>query len=637
MFGLSGLFLFVFLTVSSCSSPHPHRLGELRSLRDPSTITVTVVLSLRDLEGAEKMLQDVNTPGSDRFGKFLTPTQFYKLFGPLDGDVKKVKRYLTSNGLSVKQVTPLTIAVTGPSADIEAVFGVLLYVYEMRESDASEAYTYFAPSSPVSLPADVAPLVSSVVGLNTKRVVHQKPLVLENTTVSSSRKSRDAKERSGEEEGEEYLYNPVGEWTVTDFAHYYNVQPLYEEGIKGQGQTIGFISFAPPTLSEVFAYWTDVGITYDPNRVTVTQVNGGAGPSTPFDVLTSNAALEQAGGVAPLAKLILYETFKDEAGVLNAFAQAIDDNIVQSLATAWGEWEVDANGEVGQTLSPFVVSMHTLFVQAGLQGQSLFAASGDVGAYYINGFWGCYGPYLPAGTACSLTLSVAYPASDSAITAVGGTTLAFGMRTTNVFVSVPHERVWGWDYLTSACSANSNLDPLGCFNFLFGSGGGVSVIFPRPSYQEGVHTMEKSEANQYFESNIYGNHFLPGNFTGRNVPDISFNADSNTGYIVYWTFNGQSVYPRLGGTVVSTAQYSAVAALLGQYTQKKRSGLLNYPIYNLLRTEKAYDSHNAPLNRIAFGNNWFYHGTPGYNRGAGVGTMNVANFAAYLKNYFESS
>jgi subtilase family serine protease len=51
---------------------------------------------------------------------------------------------------------------------------------------------------------------------------------------------------------------------------------------------------------------------------------------------------------------------------------------------------------------------------AALQGQSMFAAAGDSGAFDLSG-------ELPSGF--NLPLSVDYPAADTAITAAGGTTL----------------------------------------------------------------------------------------------------------------------------------------------------------------------------------------------------------------------
>ena len=70
-------------------------------------------------------------------------------------------------------------------------------------------------------------------------------------------------------------------------------------------------------------------------------------------------------------------------------------------------------------------------------------------------------------------------------------------------------------------------------------------------------------------------------------------------------------------------------ALLGQ-GQERRLGLLNNELYGLAAHGQAYHGENAPLNAIAHGDNWFYHGSNGYNPAAGLGTMDVANFYAAL-------
>jgi hypothetical protein len=50
-------------------------------------------------------------------------------------------------------------------------------------------------------------------------------------------------------------------------------------------------------------------------------------------------------------------------------------------------------------------------------------------------------------------------------------------------------------------------------------------------------------------------------------------------------------------------------------------------------TGQAY-SGEAPLHAIAYGDNWFYYGSNGYNLGAGLGTLDVADFAAVLRRQF---
>jgi kumamolisin len=63
----------------------------------------------------------------------------------------------------------------------------------------------------------------------------------------------------------------------------------------------------------------------------------------------------------------------------------------------------------------------------------------------------------------------------------------------------------------------------------------------------------------------------------------------------------------------------------------QRLGLLNYPLYNMLRFGSAYDGSKAPLRDITSGDNWFYHGKPGYDQATGVGVPNVANLLEALE------
>jgi subtilase family serine protease len=122
---------------------------------------------------------------------------------------------------------------------------------------------------------------------------------------------------------------------------------------------------------------------------------------------------------------------------------------------------------------------------------------------------------------------------------------------------------------------------------------------------------------------------LPGNFPGRNLPDVSFNADPYTGYVVYYTssVSGFGVEPGWGGTSFVAPQLNGVTALLGEDLHGHRIGLLNFPLYFLAITGQAYSGSNPPLNVIEYGDNWFYQARDGYSPAAGLGTLNVANFA----------
>jgi subtilase family serine protease len=217
---------------------------------------------------------------------------------------------------------------------------------------------------------------------------------------------------------------------------------------------------------------------------------------------------------------------------------------------------------------------------------------------------------------CSLTLSGDSPASDPAITAAGGTTLpgvqAFCLdaNCTQLYqVNISSERVWGWDYLDGLCASFGVPDPVACGIFPVGSGGGISILFARPDYQETMPGLRHSEHSQTYVINGKPIFSLPGNYVGRNVPDISFNADPQTGYQVYYTSNhfGFGILAFGGGTSFVAPQLNGVAALLGQAVDG-RIGLLNYPLYDLAHASKGYKGSQPSLRAISDGANWVYYG-----------------------------
>ncbi len=428
------------------------------------------------------------------------------------------------------------------------------------------------------------------------------------------------------------------------------MQPLYKKGVTGKGRTIGILTLAAFTPGDAFDYWNALGLSVAKDRIKIVNIDGG--PGAPSDESGSDETaldVEQSGGIAPEAKIIVYQAPNTNQGFVDLFAKAIDANQADSLSTSWGDWEwlYDyQNSPVTDPLRGRTVGLtraiHELLLRAAIQGQSTFAAAGDGGAYDANDSFGCLPPYSPTNpNSCTLALSVDYPASDSLITAAGGTTLpglqeyCVDTACTNIYkINVPHERVWGWDYLDGLCKALGYPNPIACQTFPGGGGGGVSIMFREPWYQFGVRGTQLSQPGQDFvgEGISYA---LPPFYPGRNVPDVSFNADPETGYIIYYTsdVNGFIVETYTGGTSFVGPQLNGVTALLGQYING-RVGLLNPLLYGLEMTGRAYSGAAAPLRAIKYGDNWFYRGNDGYNLGAGLGTMDVANFAELLRSYY---
>jgi kumamolisin len=625
----------------SADTPKPADRGLLRELAGGSEITVTVALRLRDPEGAEALLRAVATPGDPQFHKFITPTQFLAKFGPAEADAGKVTAVLQRYGLHIERTSSLTLHATGTPANLEKAFGVSLHLYDVAAKGAAPAYSFHAPIGTPAVPGDAAGLVSAVAGLDSKprfRPLNQRALEALRG------------EQIREPNGSTALPDPYGYLTVKDFAQYYDVQPLYKS-VSGSGRTIGIVTLANFTPSDALTYWNVVGLTVDPGRITIVNVDGG--PGAPSDASGSDETtldVEQSGGLAPGAKIIVYMAPNTNQGFLDAFAAAVDANTADSLSTSWGEWEWFENLEnapvtdpsTGKTVS-FLQAAHELFVQAGNLGQSLFAAAGDSGAYDVSGEAPGY----------STPLSVDYPASDPAITAAGGTTLpaklAFEIpgKTKPFVVDIPEERVWGWDYLENFCKA---LGKTNCANdfpgglYPVGGGGGVSVLWSisLASYQTGVRGIKTSQPGQAFvdETTKQILYELPARYAGRNVPDVSANADPITGYILGYTPSDANAdfpgfgcttgqycsIPGYGGTSFVAPQLNGVTALLGQ-NANGRLGLLNIPLYQLLLSKLDTTKAGSPLHPITEGDNWFYKGANGYSPAAGVGVIDAAKLA----------
>ena len=160
----------------------------------------------------------------------------------------------------------------------------------------------------------------------------------------------------------------------------------------------------------------------------------------------------------------------------------------------------------------------------------------------------------------------------------------------------------------------------------------MSVIFGKPLYQLFLAGTQRSQPNQSWIVDGKLVYHLPAYYPGRNVPDISLNADPDTGYVVYYTsdVSGFGIGTFIGGTSFVAPQLNGVTALLGQDLHS-RLGLLNAPLYFFALTGQAYHGPNAPLNVISTGDNWFYYGRNGYSPAAGLGTLNVANLAQALR------
>jgi subtilase family serine protease len=631
----------------SAETPRAVDLGAMTAQRGGAVpMSITVALSLRNLSEAEELMRAVATPGNPQYRQFLTSDEFVARFAPTNAEVASAISGLARYGLVAQRATATTLRVTGTPAAMERAFGVSLHTYSVAAHGNAPAYTYHAPLSHITVPSELAGHVSGVFGLDTRPALHPLHVTAPPVLTKARATSPSAPAAPG-------LTNPFGFLTVQDFVQQYNVQPLYNRGVTGKGRTLAIMTFANFTPSDAFFYWeTVLGLTVDPGRISIVNVDGGSGPPSDFSGSDETTLdVEQSGGIAPGADIIVYEAPNTNQGTVDIYAAAIEANQAQSISISWGFWEWYQNLENSPVTDPITgktvgitQANHELLVRSAIQGQSNFSAAGDSGAYDVDRDFGdCYPSF------CSLPLTVDYPASDTANTAAGGTTLP-GLQeycqnaacTPPYYdINIPSESVWGWDYLTGLCATVYGATPIQCGIFPGGTGGGVSIMFPIPFYQWFIPGVQRSQPGQ--EWSLFGTlvYTLPSYYPGRNVPDVSFNADPETGYIIPYTSCDTSTPPNCtfeilaftGGTSFVAPQLNGVTALLGQ-SAHSRLGLLNFPLYFFALTGQAYHGPRAPLNVISNGDNWFYQGRNGYAPAAGLGTINVANLDRKLSDPF---
>lgn len=649
---LAGLMVLGAAQAANAVPPEPAAidLGAAASTAEGSHVSFTVVLKLRNAGAAEAMLQSLYTPGNPQFRKFLSSAEFKTRFAPSAETVARVAQHFRAAGFAVKQTTATHLVVTGSATQVEAEFGVPMHEYELTATADRPTVWFHAPLGAPQLSTAIVDAVRAVVGLDS-RPRYRSHLVRAAQGPLSNVQFMTAPQSSG-------TTNAPGYLTVSDFAQYYDVKPLYQSGLTGSGTTIGIVTLASFTPSDAYAYWNQIGLSVAPNRITEIPVDGGAGGQYASGYQETTLDVEQAGGLAPYANIDVYEAPNSDQGFVDAFAAAIDANQADTLSVSWGAWEVlyspPNDGSVvdpvtgGNTSVP--QALNDLFLQAALQGQSVFAAAGDSGAYDAARWFPPPSYPPPAG---SVVLSVDAPASLRWITAVGGTTLPLQFQYTSngqtQTMTVPTERAWGWDYWVPVCSAYG-YDPLSCPSpwgsgiYPIGGGGGVSSLVPRPIYQQGIAGIQNTASGQtlldYTATPPALFATLPAGYQGRNVPDISLNSDPYTGYItvISYLVNGTSTLSTetgWGGTSFAAPQFNGVTALFDQALHG-RVGLLNFVLYRLARGGSGYQGSKAPLRDITAGDNWGYSAHAGYDQASGLGVPDFANLLNALEREVEN-
>ena len=500
-------------------------------------IDLSIGLQMRNQQELAGLLTALYDPRSSQYHHFLTPQQFVAEFGPTAAQQQQVVDYLRGAGITVNKVSSngLLINAHATVAQAESAFQVQINNYKIG------ARQFYANSSTPSIPSPVAPLILSVGGLDNS--VQLRPL----------------KHRA---------LQPLAGYKQADLVGAYDMAPLHQAGILGNNQTVAVFELDGYQQSDINQFLSQNNLG---QPSITTQLVDGANGSAGAGAIEVELDIDVVAEIAPKAAQIVYEGPNTTQGVNDTYNQIVTDNKAQITTISWGECESQSGAAELQTLDG-------IFKQGATQGISLFAASGDSGAYDCN----------------DTNLAVDSPASDPYITGVGGTNL---QETNGTYGS---ESVWS-DPTNTQRSANGA-----------GGGGGLSSTFDLPSWQ-----VAPGVSNQYSNGK-------------REVPDVSADADPKTGYAVYCTVSASGCPSTgdivVGGTSAAAPLWAGSTALINEYLQqqgKSRLGFANPTLYKLANEKQA----NPPFHDVTSGDNLYYPATAGYDLASGLGTPDVYNIA----------
>lgn len=562
------------ITSTSAKSVGPH---------DPKgVLTVGVVLQLSDSTGQQNLLKSLYRTNSPSYHGWLTPQQFNARFAPTPATIAATKSFLTSAGLQlVTSSSPTLLLAQGTTSQVGTTFHTSILDYVL--SNGSKVY---ANNQEISVPTTLAGNIVTVLGLSNIRMSapHKQP--------ARSHSVR-------------YGAGPQGSGLVpSQITGIYDIDQVHKQfGDQGQGETIALFEQTAYLEGDIRHYTNTFGLP-SPHLVNIPVLGGTTDHS---GVVEAELDIDLALAAAPKVKQVLvYETGMTDLDTVATYQQIASDNLADTISTSWG-------GCAEYYLKSHVTQAENqIFFQMAVQGQSMFSATGDFGA-----FGACDNLKLPLGQ----TLQIADPNDTPYITAVGGTsfetpngTILFdpGNKLHPSYPGVKDEKVWiTYPCTTKACNGG-------------GSSGGVSRIWAEGDYAFDVNgnPLPGVAEQGYSQTGAYCGQ-QPGILCREN-PDVSLDADPNTGYAIYCTDTGGGCtaphwFP-VGGTSCASPIWAGIAALYDTH-HHGRQGLFNYIVFQ-------YDSaagYASQFHDITGYNNGFYPTSKGYDMATGIGTPDVFN------------
>jgi pseudomonalisin len=496
-----------------------------------------------------------HNPESPYYHRWLTPEQYGERFGVSDSDAAQIVAWLQGHGMEVEELTAghRSIIFSGTAAQVQAAFHTPIHIYKIGDE------VHHANARDPEIPAALLQVVAGVVSLHD---FHSEPM-------HSQVRKPSTNFTSG---GANYL-------APADFATIYDLSPLYQQSINGNGQAVAIVARSNINIADARQFRTFFGLPANDPQIIVNGTDPGILSSN--EETEADLDVEWSGAVARSAtiKFVVSKSTNASDGVDLSAQYIVNHNLAPVMSTSFGLCEA-ALGSSGNNF------LNSLWQQAAAQGITVFVSSGD------NGAAGCDSASASTAThgravngLCSTPFSICVGGTE--FNDVSNPTLYWSPSnaagTQASALSYIPEVVW------NASSPDSGL---------WASGGGASIVYAKPFWQAGTDVPSDGK---------------------RDVPDVALSSAGHDGYLIYQ--NGELEV--VGGTSAASPAFAGVMALVVE-NAAAREGVANIALYSLATKQRA---GGAPVfHDITTGNNSVpgqagFNATVGYDQATGLGSI----------------
>ncbi|MFL6437943.1 MAG: Ig-like domain repeat protein [Terriglobales bacterium] len=548
---------------------HPLARAEFDRGAAPDALAVNRMLLLlsrtQEKESALlNFLQEQQEKSSPNYYQWLTPTEFGRRFGPTDQELNAVTSWLISEGFRVDRVASgrQIIEFSGNALTVRHALHTDIHKFAVNGRD------YWANVSDPQIPSGVAGLVKGVVSLNS---FPRTPL---HTVVSILRHSND-----GAPDPLFTIPTPSGRsfYAVgpADFATIYNVQPLWNAGIDGSGQSIAIVSPTNINVQDVREFRSLFGLPARDPQIILNGADPGILPGIEPEAVTD---VEWSGAVARNANitLVVSQDTETSAGVDLSALYIIENTVAPVLSVSYGACEA-ALGTGGNAF------YNSLWEQAAAEGITVIVASGDAGSA------GCDRP--DQSTAVK-GLAVSGLAATPFNVAVGGTDFdqaSIAMAYWNS-ANTPGTESSARSYIpeipwNDSCGQASLPCAPGEPADIAAGSGGFSTIYPKPAWQSG-NGVPQDGHRDIPDVSLFA-------ATGKNLSTYAIcESDLNPNHVPCDLNSPYNDIQGVGGTSVSAQVFAGVMALVNQ-ANGGRQGNANFNLYRLAAQNAANCNSNS--------------------------------------------